>query len=236
MLLFSLDGRYDNQPGCLNNLPDPVNLVARRDGAGKMGDMQLLIATRNRHKLDEIRQILALPSLELAAADDIPGLPAEVVEDADTFEGNALKKARELCAASGLWTLADDSGLEVAALGNAPGVFSARYAGEPCDYAANNAKLLRELAGAADRRARFRCAVALCAPDGRSWTVDGSCPGRILLEPRGVNGFGYDPLFVPDGHDRTFAELDGAVKNRISHRGHALRRAAGAWRELLTRD
>ncbi|MDR2849355.1 MAG: RdgB/HAM1 family non-canonical purine NTP pyrophosphatase [Verrucomicrobiota bacterium] len=195
--------------------------------------MKLLIATRNRHKLEEIRQIFSMPSLELVAADELPGLPEDVVEDADTFEGNALKKARELCAASGLWTLADDSGLEVAALGNAPGVYSARYAGEPCSYPANNAKLLRELAGVDDRRARFRCAIALCAPDGRAWTVDGACPGRILTEARGANGFGYDPLFVPDGHDQTFAELDSGTKNRISHRGHALRRAAAAWQDLL---
>jgi XTP/dITP diphosphohydrolase len=195
--------------------------------------MKLLIATRNRHKLDEIQRIFALPSLTLVAADDVPGLPEDVVEDADTFEGNALKKARELCAASDLWTLADDSGLEVAALDNAPGVFSARYAGEPCSVPANNAKLLRALAGVEDRRARFRCAIALCAPDGRSWTVDGSCAGHILRAARGANGFGYDPLFVPDGHDQTFAELDAATKNRISHRGHALRRAAEAWQALL---
>lgn len=197
--------------------------------------MKLLVATRNRHKLEEILQIFALPGLALLAADEVPGLPEDVVEDADTFEGNALKKARELCAASGLWTLADDSGLEVAALDNAPGVYSARYAGEPCSYPANNAKLLRELAGAADRRARFRCVIALCAPDGREWTVDGSCPGRIIHETRGANGFGYDPLFVPDGYEQTFAELDGATKNRISHRGSALKRAAAAWHELLCR-
>ena len=195
--------------------------------------MKLLVATRNRHKLDEIRQIFALPGLELLAADELPGLPEDVVEDADTFEGNALKKARELCAASGLWTIADDSGLEVAALNNAPGVYSARYAGEPCSYPANNAKLLRELQGVADRRARFRCAIALRAPDGREWTVDGSCNGQIILEARGSNGFGYDPLFVPDGFGLTFAELDGETKNRISHRGHALRRAAEAWHGLL---
>ena len=195
--------------------------------------MKLLVATRNRHKLDEIRQIFALPGLELLAADELPGLPEDVVEDADTFEGNALKKARELCAASGLWTLADDSGLEVAALNNAPGVYSARYAGEPCSYPANNAKLLRALQGVADRRARFRCAIALRAPDGREWTVDGSCNGQIILEARGSNGFGYDPLFVPDGFGLTFAELDGETKNRISHRGHALRRAAEAWHGLL---
>ncbi len=196
--------------------------------------MNVLVATRNAHKLEEIRQIFALPGLQLLAADEVPGLPEDVVEDAETFEGNALKKARELCAASGLWTLADDSGLEVRALGNAPGVYSARYAGEPCSHPANNAKLLRELAGVTDRRARFRCAIALCAPDGREWTVDGRCTGEILHESRGSNGFGYDPLFVPDGYVQTFAELDSATKNAISHRGAALRRAAEVWRELLT--
>lgn len=196
--------------------------------------MTVLIATHNRHKLEEIRQIFALPSLKLVAADEVPGLPEEVVEDADTFEGNALKKARELCAASGLWTLADDSGLEVEALGNAPGVHSARYAGEPHNDAANNAKLLRNLADATNRRARFRCAIALCAPDGRAWTVEGRCEGTIISEARGANGFGYDPLFVPDGFEKTFAELDSATKNAISHRGRALRAAAQAWRDWLT--
>ena len=196
--------------------------------------MRVLVATRNRHKLEEIRQIFALPGLELVAADEVPGLPEDVEEDAATFEGNALKKARELCRASKLWTMADDSGLEVCALDNAPGVYSARYAGEPCSYPANNAKLLRELQGVEDRRARFRCALALCAPDGREWTVDGCCPGRVIHEPRGANGFGYDPLFVPDGYAQTFAELDGATKNAISHRGVALRRAAERWLPLLT--
>lgn len=196
--------------------------------------MTVLIATRNRHKLEEIRQLFALPSLRLVAADEVPGLPGDVVEDADTFEGNALKKARELCAASGLWTLADDSGLEVEALGNAPGVYSARYAGEPCDYAANNAKLLRDLAGVTERRAHFRCVIALCAPDGREWTVEGRCEGQIISEARGANGFGYDPLFVPDGHEKTFAELDSSVKNAMSHRGRALRAAAETWRAWLS--
>ncbi len=191
--------------------------------------MKILVATRNRHKLAEIMQIFQIAKLQLVAADDIPGLPADVEEDADTFEGNALKKARVLCQASGLWTMADDSGLEVEALGMAPGVYSARYAGEGCDHAANNAKLLRALEGAENRRARFRCVIALCAPDGREWSVDGSCEGSILTAPRGVNGFGYDPLFVPEGYDQSFAELDSAVKNRLSHRGHALRKAAQEW-------
>ena len=198
--------------------------------------MKLLVATRNRHKLEEIRQIFALPQLELVAADDVPGLPEDVVEDADTFEGNARKKARELCQSSGLWTLADDSGLEVPALGNAPGVYSARYAGEPCSYPANNAKLLRELASVTDRRARFRCAVALCAPDGRTWIAEGQCAGRIIEEARGANGFGYDPLFVPEGYTQTFAELDSETKNGLSHRGNALRHAAVAWSQMLTQN
>lgn len=194
--------------------------------------MRLLIATRNRHKLEEIRAILALPGLVLAGADDVPGLP-DVEEDAATFEGNALKKARTLGQASGMWTLADDSGLEVAALNGAPGVYSARYAGPDANTPANNAKLLAKLAGQADRRARFRCVLALCAPDGRTWTVEGSCQGRIIETHRGNNGFGYDPLFIPDGYDQTFAELPADVKNRISHRARALAAAVAAWRVLL---
>jgi XTP/dITP diphosphohydrolase len=190
--------------------------------------MQLLIATRNAHKLDEIRSILQLPGVEIVGADDVPGLP-EVVEDGDTFEANAAKKAVELAAASGLLTLADDSGLEVDALDKAPGVYSARYAGEPSDDAANNRKLLAALDGVAARTARFRCAMALATPDGRYETVDGRCEGRIELAPRGAEGFGYDPLFVPDGFDQTFAELDAASKNRISHRGAALAAAKSTW-------
>ena len=194
--------------------------------------MKLLIATRNRHKLEEIRAILNLPGLELIGADEMPGLP-EVEEDAPTFEGNAIKKARTLAQASGCWTLADDSGLEVEALGGAPGVISARYAGSEASTPANNAKLLRELAGVTDRGARFRCVLALCAPDGRSWTVEGLCEGRMLESPRGANGFGYDPLFMPEGHSQTFAELPASVKNGMSHRGRALPRAVVEWGERL---
>lgn len=194
--------------------------------------MKLLIATRNPHKLEEIRAILVLPGLILVGAEDVPGLP-DVEEDAATFEGNALKKARTLGQISGLWTLADDSGLEVAALGGAPGVYSARYAGPDANYAANNAKLLAELAGVADRRAQFRCVIALRAPDQREWTEQGVCTGRIIHAKRGGNGFGYDPLFMPDGRDQTFAELPADVKNHISHRARALAAAAKAWHGLL---
>ncbi|MFO7936741.1 MAG: RdgB/HAM1 family non-canonical purine NTP pyrophosphatase [Kiritimatiellia bacterium] len=196
--------------------------------------MKLLIATRNRHKLDEIRQIFRLDNSELISPDDIVGLPEDVEEDAVTFEGNALKKARTLAQASGLWTMADDSGLEVDALNLAPGVYSARYAGGQCDSTANNAKLLRELEGAESRIARFRCVIALCAPDGREWTVSGTCEGSIACVPRGANGFGYDPLFIPDGYDESFAELDSATKNSMSHRGNALKKAAEQWKNLFS--
>jgi XTP/dITP diphosphohydrolase len=194
--------------------------------------MKLLVATRNHHKLREIREILDLPGVELIGADEVYGLP-EVEEDAPTFEGNAIKKARELARAGNCWTLADDSGLEVDALQGAPGVHSARYAGPAADTAANNAKLMQALAGVADRRARFRCVLALCSPYGKVWTVEGACEGRILEAPRGAQGFGYDPLFVPEGEDRTFAELDAGSKNRLSHRGRALQLAAAAWRDVL---
>ena len=194
--------------------------------------MQILIASRNSHKIREIREIFHLPDMDWVSAADFPGLP-DVEEDGDTFEANAIKKARELARKTGLWALADDSGLEVAALGDAPGVFSARYAGEPCDYARNNAKLLRELAGKVDRSARFRCVVALSDPAGRAETVSGSCPGRIVHAPRGAQGFGYDPLFVPEGYEQTFAEMDAPQKNRLSHRGRALALARVKWGALL---
>lgn len=195
--------------------------------------MKLLLATRNRNKVKEIREMFDIPELELLTADEVAGLPGEVEEDADTFEGNALKKASVLCGASGIWTMADDSGLEVDALGGAPGVYSARYAGEECNTPANNAKLLSALSGVDQRSARFRCAIALCAPDGRRWTVSGSCEGRIADAPSGDAGFGYDPLFVPEGYEQTFAELGPEVKNKISHRAVALKKAAGLLSEVL---
>ncbi len=194
--------------------------------------MKLIIATRNAHKLEEIRAIFDFQGLEVLSAFDFPEIP-DVEEDADTFVGNAVKKAVEIAVATGCWTLADDSGLEVDALQGAPGVYSARYAGEPCDYAANNEKLLGELAGKDLRTARFKTVIALSDPAGNAKTVEGVCPGKIIDELRGTNGFGYDPLFVPDGYDQTFAELDASVKNRISHRANALAAAHAAWGSML---
>lgn len=198
-----------------------------------MKSASLVIATRNRHKLDEIRAILGSPALTLKSALDFPDIP-DVVEDGDTFAANALKKAVALARATGAWALADDSGLEVDALGGAPGVFSARYAGEPVDYAANNTKLLRELSGITNRTARFRCVLCLAHPDAPPRFVDGTCEGRIVTELRGANGFGYDPLFIPDGFAITFAEMAADQKNIISHRAHALAAARIAWSGILS--
>lgn len=181
--------------------------------------MKLFVATHNAHKLREISQLL--PAFEIVADD-----PEGVVEDAPDFSGNALLKVRAIAARhAGAWCMADDSGLEVAALGGAPGVRSARYAGEPSDTPANNALLLRNLEGVADRRANFTCAVALVAPDGSEHIATGRCFGSIAKAPSGAAGFGYDPLFVPDGCDRSFAELSAEEKNSISHRGRALAEA-----------
>lgn len=177
--------------------------------------MKLVVATHNANKVREIREIL--PGWEIAAED------SAVEETESTFKGNALLKARSLKGVHpGEWIMADDSGLEVMALGGEPGVRSARYAGEDGNTAANNALLIKRLEGVSDRRARFTCAVALIAPDGAEHVVEGHCPGRILETPAGTGGFGYDPLFVPDGYAETFAELGAAAKNAISHRGRAL--------------
>jgi len=181
--------------------------------------MKLYVATHNAHKLREIGQIL--PAFEIVADD-----PEGVEENAPDFIGNALLKVRAIAVRHrGEWCLADDSGLEVQALGGAPGVRSARYAGEPSNTPNNNALLLKNLEGVADRRANFTCAMALVDPEGCEHTVEGKCFGRIAEAASGVEGFGYDPLFVPDGHGKSFAELSADEKNAISHRGRALERA-----------
>lgn len=196
--------------------------------------MKIVIATRNRHKLAEIREIFQVPGLEIVSALDFPDIP-DVEEDGPTFEANAVKKAVTLARATGLWSLADDSGLEVDALGGRPGVLSARYAGEPVSYPANNRKLLGELDKVVNRGARFRCVIALSSPGGKARSVEGRCEGVIADAPRGAHGFGYDPIFVPDGHAQTFAEMAGPAKHAISHRGRALRKAAAAWGQMLAR-
>ena len=194
--------------------------------------MKLVIATRNPHKLEEIHAIFDFQGLEVCSSFDFPEVP-DVVEDGDTLEANAIKKAVEICKATGLPALADDSGLEVEALNGEPGVYSARWSGEGCTYHDNNLKLLRELAGNANRRAQFRTVIALALPGEDPQIVEGSVQGCIIEELRGDQCFGYDPLFMPDGYNQTFAELPAGVKNKISHRARALNAASNVWKHFF---
>ena len=184
--------------------------------------MRVVLATANP---DKAREIAAL----LVGFDVVPrptGV-AEVDETEDTLEGNARLKARAVADATGEAAVADDTGLEVDALGGRPGVRAARYAGENASYADNVAKLLRELGGTPHRRARFRTVAVVCFPDGREVMADGSVEGRIAHEPLGEQGFGYDPVFVPDdGDGRSFAQLPAEEKESVSHRGRAFRALA----------
>lgn len=193
--------------------------------------MQIVLATRNAGKVAEMRALLAGLPVELLPAEAVAGAP-EVEETAATLEGNAEKKARALHTHTGLPALADDTGLEVEALGGRPGVHSARYAGPEADDAANRARLRHDLAGATNRAAQFRTVIAYLDEQGLH-TFEGVCRGRIIDEERGTGGFGYDALFVPEGETRTFAELSAEEKNAISHRGRALRAFAAFLRNRL---
>jgi XTP/dITP diphosphohydrolase len=186
--------------------------------------LELVLATRNRGKLEEIRRILRGVPVDLYSLDDFPGCP-EVEEDAETFKGNAVKKALSVSSYTQKPAVADDSGLVVDSLNGAPGVLSARYAGEDADDTRNVEELLARMAGAenGERGAMFVCVIALVFPDGREVkTFEGFVKGRIGRESRGSGGFGYDPVFYPSGSERTFAEMDPAEKDALSHRGMAL--------------
>ena len=186
--------------------------------------MKFIVATFNRDKAAELHVLLALPEVELVALADWPGAVAPE-ETGDTLLANARIKARAAAALTRLPAIADDTGLEVDALGGAPGVHTARYAGANASYADNVAKLLRELAGVpAERRtARFRTVCFAAWPDGTEMSADGVLAGTITDAPRGTNGFGYDPVFVPKGETRTYAELSDEEKNAVSHRARAVR-------------
>ena len=189
--------------------------------------IELVCASANPDKVVEIAALLDGIALLLPRPPEVP----DVVEDADTLVGNARLKAAAICAATGRAAVADDTGLEVDALGGAPGVYAARYAGEGVTYADNRAKLLAELAGVAEpeRTARFRTVAMVVRPDGSETVVEGVCEGLIAPVERGARGFGYDAVFVPlDGDGRTFAEMSDAEKNAISHRGHAFVALAAA--------
>jgi XTP/dITP diphosphohydrolase len=183
--------------------------------------MNLVIASNNKNKITEIKQILSGDFdaiLSMAEA----GMFDEIEETGKTFRENALIKAKYVAEKVGCAVLADDSGLEVDALGGAPGVYSARYCGYHGDDEANNDKLLGEMEHITDRKARFTCAAALVMPGGKEFVAEGHCPGEIIYERRGTGGFGYDPLFYMDYLEKTMAQLDDETKNRISHRYRAL--------------
>jgi XTP/dITP diphosphohydrolase len=206
----------------------------------------LVVATHNRGKLDELRALLASLDVQVLSTQDVTKREIVVVEDGDTFEANAKKKAQTVATATMMLTIADDSGLEVDALGGAPGVRSARFAGERATDAENNAALLAALDSldtdpasaltGASYPARFRCVLAVVDPflkDGEPIVVDGTCEGNITRTPRGSGGFGYDPLFLVDGADKTMAELTEAEKNSISHRGRAFAKLRHVLEKLL---
>lgn len=194
--------------------------------------MEILIATNNRHKVEEISHLLGSSEFAVRSLNDFPNIP-KTDEDQPTLEGNALKKAREAFKASGLLTLADDTGLECYYLELKPGVLSARYSGENATYADNNAKLLQVLRGVPPRRrnARFRSVVAIVGNNIQR-LVQGSMEGDIAEAPCGSNGFGYDPLFVPRGSGKTYAEMTLEEKSKISHRAAALAKAVEVLRGM----
>ena len=184
--------------------------------------MKLIIASNNAHKIYEIKKILGTCFDEIVSLSEAK-IKHETVEDGTTFMENALKKAHEIAMLSGYPALADDSGICAHALDGAPGIFSARFAGEHGDDEANNALLLEKLSDKSDKGAHYTCAMALVYPDGSSVTAEGYMYGTITEDRRGTHGFGYDPLFIPEGEERTVAEMEDEEKNAISHRAMALR-------------
>ena len=205
--------------------PQPFN----GPGSGLAAPIALVLATHNAHKLTELRRILSAAGVpvSLTGLDEFPGAP-EVAETGLTFAENALLKARAMAAFTQLPSVADDSGLCVDVLGGMPGIFSARWSGRHGDDAANLALVLAQLSDITDphRRAHFACAAALALPDGREHVVEGRLDGKLVGSPRGSGGFGYDPIFLPDGYALTTAEMTPDAKDAISHRGRAFRALA----------
>jgi len=188
--------------------------------------MTIVLATTNKKKVGEIKRMFAGVPIRFLTLDQFPDCP-EVVEDGKTFRANAIKKALSVAKFTGYPAVADDSGLEVIALGGAPGVFSARYAGDKAKDSENVKKLLRgmrALTEVRDREARFVCCIAFATPDGKYRTFTGDVRGIIGGKQKGFNGFGYDPVFYPEGHDKTFAQMADQEKDRLSHRGRAMKK------------
>ena len=194
----------------------------------------IVIATQNKHKIEEIGAITEKYDFRLLSGKEIGIQGVEVEEDGNTFEENSYKKANEIMKLTGMITIADDSGLEVDALNGAPGVYSARFAGEDATDDDNNKKLMKELEGIPyeKRTGRYVCVITMVFPDGKKLVARGECEGHIAAEPQGKNGFGYDPYFIPEGYDKSFGLIEPAEKNRISHRAKALEKLA----ELLSKE
>ncbi len=192
----------------------------------------IVLATRNQGKVKEFAEMLKGFPVEIKSLNDFGPIP-EAVEDGATFDDNAYKKASFTAKVLGLPAMADDSGLMVEALDGAPGVYSARYAGEKANDADNIAKLLKEMAGKSNRKAAFACVISLAVPSGPALTFEGRCEGEILTAPRGEDGFGYDPIFFYPPLGKTFAELNLAEKNRMSHRGMAVAQVAAEFDKVL---
>jgi len=196
--------------------------------------MKIVIATNNTHKVHEIKKILTGINVELFTLSDL-GIIIEIEEDKDTLEGNAFKKAKEVSQACGIPALADDTGLFVDALDGAPGVYSSRYSGENATYDDNCNKLLNELEGIRNenKSAYFKTVVCYYESEDKNMFFNGICKGKIIKEKRGNNGFGYDPLFVPEGFNKTYAEMNDEEKNNISHRGKAFEAARNFLQEMI---
>jgi XTP/dITP diphosphohydrolase len=192
----------------------------------------IVLATRNEGKVREFRKILSGFDVDLRSLNDFGPIP-EAVEDGDTFDENAYKKAHFTAKVLGLPAISDDSGLVVEALGGAPGVHSARYAGEKAGDEDNIEKLLKEMEGVADRRAAFACVISLAVPSGPALTYEGRCEGTITTEPSGGGGFGYDPVFFSPELGKTFAESTIEEKNQVSHRGRALKEVAAEFDKIV---
>lgn len=191
-----------------------------------MNKTRLIVASGNIHKIDEIKKILKGLPLEILSKDEVGLKELDVIEDGKTLEENAIKKAVEISKRVDGIVIADDTGLFVDKLGGRPGIYSSRYAGENATYEDNNRKLLKELEGVKleDRTAKFRTVIAIVMEDKSYKTVEGECLGKIALTPKGNEGFGYDPLFIVDGYNKSFAELGEDIKNKISHRANALKK------------
>jgi XTP/dITP diphosphohydrolase len=197
--------------------------------------MKLVLATQNQHKITEISQILKHPKLELLSLADF-SLNPDIKEAGDSFRDNAYLKAYHIAQLTGEIAMADDSGLEVAALDGAPGIYSARYAGEGATDTDNNQRLLKQMAKIPSnmRQARFCCVIAIVKPNGESFFAEGKCEGLIAAAPKGEHGFGYDPLFIIPQYNKTLAELGPVVKNQLSHRAKALSYASEVILSLLS--